>query len=484
MPNQPELPAFSQRLRPLGLRGLVSLLALAASFGVADAKGMPRAAPKPMDSYAMAATFAAPERDWPSDCWWEAYRDPQLSLLIKEALANSPDLKAAQARVRKARAVAVQAGAALLPSVSAGTVAGGGALNSNGGFPGGGSGFGAAGLVFDWEIDFWGKNRASLRAARSDAEAAQAEGAAARLTLSSEIASAYADLAALYADRDATTDAVAVRRQTETLMQGRVARGLENDGAARRAQSARAATEAELAHIDESIGLTKIRIAALLGDGPDRALAVERPAISALASFGLPSDLRADLIGRRPDVIAARWRVDAAAKRIKVARAAFYPNVNLMGLLGVQTFGLSNLLRSGATTGGGAAAISLPIFTGGRLTGQLHGAEADYDEAVADYDRTVTQALADVADAATSSRALSTRLVTTEEAETAATAAWQVASNRYRGGLATYLDVLTAEDAMISAQRATADLKTRAFTLDVELVHALGGGFQSSSPKA
>jgi NodT family efflux transporter outer membrane factor (OMF) lipoprotein len=467
-------------LRCRSLRAVVSLVALVGSVGAADAAA--RVAPKSIESYATATTFTAPAKDWPSDRWWDDYGDAQLSQLIDEALAGAPDLKVTEARIRKAQAIAHQSGAALLPSLTAAAAVTEGGFNTNGGpvlTPNGTQG--QAGLLFNWEIDIWGKNRAALAAARSDAKAAQAEAAVTRLALSSAIASAYADLTALYADEDTVADAVRVRSETAGLMRGRVGHGLENESAAERAASARDASQAELAAIRESIGLTKNRIAALTGAGPDRGLSIGRPRIT-VAAFGLPSDLRAELIGRRPDVIAARLHTEAAAKRIKVAHAAYYPNVNLLGLAGVQTLGLSNLLMQGATGGAVGPAVSLPIFDGGRLRGQLRGAEADYDSAVAEYDKTVTQALQDVADATTSSKALSLRLEKTEQAEAEATAAWRVSSNRYRGGLATYLEVLTAEDAMISAQRATADLRTRAFTLDVKLVDALGGGFRSPSP--
>ena len=136
------------------------------------------------------------------------------------------------------------------------------------------------------------------------------------------------------------------------------------------------------------------------------------------------------------------------------------------------------MFKSGSTFGTVGPAISLPIFDGGNLRGQYRAAEADYRIAVAQYDGALTQALREVADAAASKRALGERLGRAQEAERAADAAWAVANNRYRGGLATYLDVLVAEDALIAARRTVALLQTRAFALDVALVRALGGGFR------
>jgi outer membrane protein TolC len=178
-------------------------------------------------------------------------------------------------------------------------------------------------------------------------------------------------------------------------------------------------------------------------------------------------------------MVAARAHADAAAERIKVARAAFYPNINLAGMIGLQSLGLSNLVKSGSEYGSVGPAVTLPIFDGGRLVAAKRGAQADYAVAVAQYDGTLVHALQEIADAATSRQELTRRLSSAEQAQSAAQAAWDVANNRYRGGLATVLDVLVAEDSLIAARRATAALKTRAFALDVALVRALGGGFQA-----
>jgi NodT family efflux transporter outer membrane factor (OMF) lipoprotein len=190
--------------------------------------------------------------------------------------------------------------------------------------------------------------------------------------------------------------------------------------------------------------------------------------------------LSADLLGRRPDIAAARMRAQAAAKRIDQATAAFYPNVNLAAFIGVQSLGLDMLTKSGSSIGAVGPAISLPIFDGGRLRGQLRGADADYAEAVASYDGTVVQALQDVADAAVSQKALGGQLIKTGEAVDTAREAWRIQNNRYEGGLSSYLDVLSAEDTLLTNLRTQSDLRSRAFTLDVALVRALGGGYSTN----
>lgn len=436
-------------------------------------------------AYVSATRLAAPSAEWPGDQWWTAYGDRQLNGLMDEALAGSPNLAAAKARLAKAQAATAQARAATLPSVTASGSYASVKQSYNNGIPAafvpkGYNDSGRATLDFAWELDFFGKNRAALAAATSDAEAAKADAAEARLVLSTNIAAAYADLAQLFADRDASQDAARIREQSASLTAERVANGLENQGAAEQAKARLASARADLAALDEQIGLTRNRLAALLGVGPDRGLAIARPAVGAVKAFGLPANLSADLIGRRPDVAAARLRAEAASQRIKQAKAQFYPAVNLSAYFGQQALGLDLLNNASSRIGSIGPAVSLPIFEGGALRANYRGAAADYDLAVASYNGTLAQALQDVADAAVSARALDVRLSESRAALQASSAAHDIAVQRYRGALSTYLDVLTAEDAMIANQRAVADLETRAFTLDVALVRALGGGFRAA----
>ncbi|HUQ11805.1 MAG TPA: TolC family protein, partial [Steroidobacteraceae bacterium] len=195
--------------------------------------------------------------------------------------------------------------------------------------------------------------------------------------------------------------------------------------------------------------------------------------------FALPARISADLIGRRPDLIAARLRAEAAARRIHVYRAQFYPNVNLSAFIGVQALGLDRLRDSGSDVGSVGPAISLPLFNG-RLRGQLRGAKAEYAEAVASYDEALVTALQEVADAAVSQRALGPQFEQVGAAVEAAREAWRVQKDRYEGGLATYLEVLSAEDYLLSTLRVQSDLASRSLSLDVALNRALGGGYQAA----
>jgi NodT family efflux transporter outer membrane factor (OMF) lipoprotein len=457
---------------------------IVATLGGCATLPAPRPQPQPKAAYAAEQSFAAPVASWPGDLWWQDYRDAQLDALIAEALAGSPSMAVARARLERARSNAQISGAALAPQVSAnGSITeqkqSRNYLTPASATPEGWNDYGRATLDFSWELDFWGKNRAALAAATSELEATRADEAQARITLATSVAAAYAELARLHAALDTASAARDVRAKTAALFRERFDNGLETLAGVRSAESRRAAAEAEVLSLSEQLGLQRNRIAALLGAGPDRGLKIVAPAMDLSRSFALPPQIPAQLLGRRPDIVAARLRVAAAGKRIDQAKAAFYPNVNLSAFIGVQALQLNNMGKSGSDIGAIGPALSLPIFDGGRLRGQLRGSEADYAEAVANYDRAVVQALQDVADAAISQKLLGAQIARTDESVEAAREAWRIQGNRYAGGLATYLDVLTAEEALLSSLRTQTDLHSRSLALDVALVRALGGGYSN-----
>ncbi|MDB5496294.1 MAG: efflux system, outer rane lipoprotein NodT family [Phenylobacterium sp.] len=473
---------------PVVRRGM-SLVSLLAATALSACASLPTPTParvaKAPQAYAAAQALAGPTRDWPADAWWTAYGDAQLNGLMQEALAGSPDLAAAQARVRKAQSLAATARSRELPTLSANASVQELKQSYNYGIPPafvphGYNDYGQVTLDFSWELDFWGKNRAAVAAAVSDARAAGADAAEARLMLSTNLAAAYADLARLYAERDVAERAMAVQGETSQLVRDRVANGLDTLAEQRQAEAEPLQAKADLSAIDEQIALTRNRLAALAGAGPDRGLSIARPSAAALKPLGVPAELAASLVGRRPDVTAARWRAEAAAERIHEARAAFFPDVNLAAFIGVQSLFLSKLTASGSDVGSVGPAISLPIFNGGRLRAGYRGAEADRDAAVASYDAAVTEAFRQVADVVASSRALASQVADSRAALAASEDAYRIARLRYQGGLATYPSVLLAEQGVLRRRRVVADLDARALALDVQLVRALGGGFHSA----
>jgi NodT family efflux transporter outer membrane factor (OMF) lipoprotein len=459
----------------------VLLASACASVPNLGAKPMPHAARDYASSQSLAGTDAA----WPGNGWWRQYGDAQLDRLMGEALIGSPDLQAAAARMRTAEGFAQRASSTLNPSIDAFSQPELAKQSQNqsvpaAAIPNGWNDSGSVGLSFSLDLDLWGKNRAAARAANADADAAHFELHEAELALTTAVASTYAELASLYAQRDSLESALDIRTQTAKLVKQRVDIGLDTLAEQKQAEARVSQARADIEATDEAIALTKNALAALVGAGPDRGLSIDRPSIGALQAQGIPADASTDLIGRRPDVAAARARVEAAADRIKEARAAFYPSVNLTALIGLQSFGLGNLFQSSSQFGSVSPAVSLPLFHGGALQGQYRGRRGQYDEAVALYDASVIKALRETADAVTSQKKLASRLAESRRALADFEEANSLARQRYEHGLATYLDVLSAEEGVVSARLTVAELEARAFTLDVQLIRALGGGFKAA----
>lgn len=485
---QPELltpPGPRRALLPSAV-GLACALLLAACAQVPNLG--PRAKLASVDSLASPQSLAAApgsQADWPSEAWWQRYGDSQLDALVREGLAGAPSLKSAQARLNQAAAVAEQQGAALRPSVQASVSVSEQRQSYNNGFPAayvpqGYNAYGRTALELNHDFDFWGRQHAALAAATSELLASQADAAQARLVLSTQLAQAYADFARLFAQLDTAEAGVDARRQSAQLMQERQTHGLENRAAVKQAEARLAQAEGERLALQESIALQRHLIAALVGAGPDRGQALRRPVIDLAQVQGLPAELALNLLGRRPDIVSARLSAEAAGSRIDAAKAAFYPNINLSASLGFQSLGLDMLTRSSSQIGSFGPALTLPLFDQGRLSGQYKQSHARYDEAVAQYQQTLVQALKDVADVASSERALGGRLAQAEAAAAAAKEAWDLSRRRYEGGVATYLDVLSAEDGYLSQARELTTLQARLFSLDVSLVRALGGGYQTA----
>jgi NodT family efflux transporter outer membrane factor (OMF) lipoprotein len=464
-------------------QALVCLAALAA----ASCASAPHLGPKPRIAVvADQKVFAGPAAAWPQPDWWRVYADPQLDALIAEGLAGAPSIAVAQARLRRAEALAMRAHAAELPAIQADGTVSESKPSERTGLPvppalRGWNDSAATRLDFSWELDFWGRTRAAVAAATSEAAAARADVAAARLVISTSIAAAYADLARLTADREVLAASLQVRQATLALVRRRVANGYDSNAELRQAEAGPPAARADLLAADEQIALARLRLATLTGAPPDRAAAIAGPAAAAPQALGLPREIPASLIGRRPDLAAARWRAEAASDAIDEAHAAFYPSVNLVGLIGLQSLGAGNLFKAGGDLGSAGAAIDLPIFDGGRRKAGYRVARADYDAAVAAYDGALDAALEEVADAITSQRALEGRLAESRAALVASQEGWRLAQRRYAAGAADYQAVLLAEDRMLANRRVVAALEARRFVLDVALVRALGGGWSNGS---
>jgi NodT family efflux transporter outer membrane factor (OMF) lipoprotein len=415
---------------------------------------------------------------WPRADWWQAFGDTQLTALVDEALAGSPTLAVAAARARKALAAADVSHAPLWPKVN------GGGSNTRALLPeslaalGGGNWatFNQIQATLSWDLDLWGKNRAAYESAVGAARAAEVDVHAARLALSTSIAQAYVQLQRDHLQLDVAQATLAERERILALTRDRTAAGLDSRVELKQAEATLHVSRVQIAQLNERIALARNQLAALLGAGPDRGLAIARPEARALVPVALPSAIPAELLGRRPDLVAQRWRVEAASKDIASAKAQFYPDVNLMALAGFQSLGTASLLTTANRLMGINAGISFPIFDGGRLRGNLAGKDADYDIAVEQYNQALADALREVVDQIASLGSLAEQ----RSQQTAALATLQEAYDlsllRYREGLGNYLQVLSAEQPLLDQRSQQADLRARELELSINLIRALGGG--------
>jgi NodT family efflux transporter outer membrane factor (OMF) lipoprotein len=430
-------------------------------------------------------TFAGPlsPATWPRADWWNSLGDPHLDALIREALASSPDLQVAAARARQADAEVIAANAERQPQVDVEGSVTRSRLSRADDPTGMGERYDtlrSLSLNAGYDVDLWGGQRAAWEAALGRARAGEIDQQAARLTLSTAVARAYNDLGLAYADQDIAEQDLQRTRDMLGLSRQRVGAGIDSDYQMQQTQSLEAASEAALTAARQQVRSAQIRLAVLLGKGPDRGGELPRPGLIAPTAVSVPAELPAELVGRRPDLVAARWRVEAASRDIAAARTEFYPNLNLSLGAGVKSLLGDALFGSPSRFFNVGPALSLPIFDGGRRRADLAGANADYDLAVAQYNQTLVNALGDAADAVTRLRSLDQQIAQQQRARDIARSSYEIALRRYREGIGSYLDALSVEQQLLQSDRQLASLNAERVDNAMLLMQALGGGYLPS----
>jgi NodT family efflux transporter outer membrane factor (OMF) lipoprotein len=431
--------------------------------------------------YATQQSIPAEGGRWPATDWAAQFGDAQLQALIEEALRGSPTIAQASARVAAAAAYSETAKAATLPRADASYSYMREQLSGSSYIPppyaGSWQSQNTGLLSASYELDLWGKNREALKAALSQLQASEADAQVVRLTLTTAVARSYNQLARLYVLRDIAAQEIAQRERIERLTAGRIATGLDTDVELKTAQANLATSRAALKAIDGSIVTTRYEIAALLGDGPDRGLAIARPTLGIGDDVRLPDNLPADLVSRRPDIVAARWRVDGLTHEVKSVKAEFYPDINLSAAIGFDAFGFGRFLTAASRTASVGPAIHLPIFDAGELRAKLKGRYAEFDYAIATYNRTLVTALSQVATQLADIRATDGQLTDAQTAQSAARRADELALMQYKAGLTNQLTVLNADVTALSADQAVANLQMNRRDQQIALAQALGGGY-------
>lgn len=422
---------------------------------------------------------------WPSLDWAAQFGDPQLPKLIDEALQGNPSIAQAQSRIAKAQSYIESARSGLLPKVEGSYTITRDRFSANGLYPPpfGGNWFTEHNALASasWDLDLWGKNRARVNASLSQEKAAEADMQEARVTLASSVARTYNQLAQLYAMRDIAAREIRNRQEVGTITNGRVAAGLDTNVEKETALGNVATSQATLSDLDGQIKSVRFQLAALLGKGPDRGLAIAEPVLAPGVAVTLPSNLPADLVSRRPDIVAARWQVQAALANVKEAKAEFFPDINLAAGIGLDAFGWSHFLLAASRQIQAGPAIHIPIFDAGALRAQLKGRYADFELDVANYNQALINAMSDVATQVASIRAIDTEMNDAQRALDASTEAYRLAVIRYKAGLSPQLQVLTADNNRLAAEQTVTNLKMKRRDLQFALIRALGGGFEAQA---
>ena len=462
--------------------GWQSVAGLIALLGVACAGLPPK--PKPAQLADTAPVdLEAGGGDWPAKEWWKRYQDPTLDQLIELAMESAPSLSTAQARFDSARQSVRVAGAASGARVDANASMERERLSENGLFPPELLGFtwynqADLGLQASYTFDWWGKQRDAVQSAVDQAHAAQADRSAAALMLASSIADTYFGW-------QADQSRIALARQRASLVQqegsiaaARVRADLDAVEAVHSSDLNLAAAREHIAALEGSAKLRLVALAGLIGHSVADLPPLQPRPLPALTG-NLPDDVKIDLISRRADITASRWRVEAAEKDLLSARAEFYPDFTINALAGFSSIDAGTLLEYGSRVPQIGAALHLPIFDAGRLKARYGARQAAIDSAVAGYQETVVNAARDVAtQASTRAQVGAERAQRVIEVDAARQLQGSAAA-RVRQGIVDPRAELAATESWIDQRDVLLQLDAAALSADIALQRALGGGYES-----
>ena len=464
------------------IRNLIIWLSLALLTSCADLSGITPSS-EPLDPAKLAAgqnLANAGRVQWPDQNWWTACHDPQLNRLVDQAVANSPQLQTARVRIALAQAIAQSNASTTGPQASLDGSANRDRFTALQFIPAPWAGStywnNSVAASLSWNLDLWGRQKDNWLASLDEASAAAAETEEIRIQLENAIVRSYLRLALAYDHRDIAQarledlkEKLAIEKQGERA-------GLGTQLSISDAEDPLPAAQASLIAAEENIAHLKNELAALSGAGPGSMDNLTRPEPVLSSPVGLPDRLPAHLLGRRPDISAARWWVEASAKRIHAARTAFYPDINLSALAGFQAIGFTQWLTQAALMTAAGPAISLPLFDSGKRRADLSAATASYDIAVSQYNQTLVMALRDVSDQLVAYQSAAKQEIQAEAGLQIARDKVDMASDAYRAGLADYRVVLAAQENMLTAKDTLDAYRAHRMDIWARLMLALGGG--------
>lgn len=427
---------------------------------------------------------AQPGAHLPRSNWWTVFGDPELDRLESLAAAQNQELAAAAARFAQARASVNVARSDYFPHISAQPSYARQSTSANA--PQSGR---PAGSVYTfnnflipleagWELDLWGRVRRQVEAARARLAASADDTEAVRLAIHAELAADYFSLRAFEAELRLLERTVETYRRSLELTRNRRVGGLGTDLDVAQAESQLRAAEAQLPATERQRERLLHALAALCGQ-PAGGFQVSAAPDESTRLPAVPVSLPSELLERRPDIAAAERRVAAANAQVGVAQTAFYPRVKINGLAGLQSIDASTLFNWPSRFWAVGPSLDLPLFTGGRNLAELAAARANYDESVSSYRQSVLAAFQEVEDQLAGQRLVAAQLDAEVAGLTAAQRALEIATNRYRAGLVTYLEVAIAQSVALERERTVVQLRAERLTLSVALIRSMGGGWEA-----
>ena len=434
-----------------------------------------------------AASIRLARDGWPEALWWTSFHDAQLDALVKQALHDSPSLSVAATRVASARAALGVEHSAGGAQAGFGVGANRQRYSGNGLFPEpiGGNYFNdaALGLKASYDFDWWGKHRALVAAALGEVNARAADYSQAEQTLSNAVAQSYFRLQLLWA-RGANAEAMAaLQRAVIADKAARIAHGLANIDEQRDAERELGMLGEQAGALATQAGREREALRALVNAGADGlAQLAPRPAVAPVAS--LPAQLGLELLARRADLQAARWRVEATLGRVAASRAAYYPDINLVGAVGLDAVSLGKLLHPESLTMLLGSTIELPLFDSGRLDTRFGAARAGRDEIIADYNQAVLHAVSEVAAEGVTLQGIERQAKAHKASAQASAALAATADRRRRQGLADNAAVLQARQAVLRQEDTRLQLQDAGLQTELALIKALGGGYRAAAPRS
>ncbi|WP_051711159.1 efflux transporter outer membrane subunit [Andreprevotia chitinilytica] len=430
----------------------------------------------------LAADIKLAREGWPAARWWEQYNDPQLSALIDTALKDGPSVATAAARVKTAQASL--AGQHANDGLNVGVEAAYDRhyYSANGLFPPplGGNWITESQLIAkaSYDFDIWGRHRAAIAGAVGEVNATRADAAQAEQGLAASVAQTYYKLQADWARLDVLRNQAKLQASLSELRKKRVDRGLDPITVRESVQGDQAQLARQIAAIETQAGQDREALRALIG-GDAKALGNLTPRPLPNQDGALPKELGFELLARRADLQAARWRVEASLSKIESAKAAFYPEINIGGSFGFDTLEAGKLLDWTSHTASLLPSISLPIFDNGRLSAQLGTQRAKRDEAIADYNQAIVNAVRDVAQQAVAIRGLENQIKAQADSQKSAQALQTAAQSRLKIGLVDRSAVIQAQLAVATQQDTALQLQQARLDSEIALIKALGGGYHA-----